>query len=460
MDSKGNGWVERLKQEAKAAGWGRERLVNEVHQRLGISLLQAHRRVNGWTQKETADKLGEIYERQFGEASKLSHQQVSKWESGIDKPEKYLDAVCQLYETRPDKLGLARDYSHETAGEPSTEQSALPRRTLLALPLGVAASGLGDLESVRQRLEGLVRQASTPVRELEHWEAEIYHLGAQIRVMDPGVFRIQTADAMQALCDLLERRQTVEAQRRLGESIARLAGLIAIHCNAVGNVRNMHTWFHLAQTLADEYSDDRAFRSWSIAYEAMSYLWHGKSLKRAQHLAWIARSMAPKGSTSAPLATIIEARVLARVGRTREALAAIDTAEAMWTDLDPQVAEENTFGFYEHLLRMYQSDVLTVLGTDFGRAQEVQERAIGLARSQPGDIDTALVRLDQAICLAKRRELSQSCRVAKQAITAVPDGFKSGTAAQKARSIVDLIVAQGGRKLVAELEQMLREVAA
>ncbi|HZM75689.1 MAG TPA: hypothetical protein VFC19_08170 [Candidatus Limnocylindrales bacterium] len=460
MKIRRNARVEALRQQAVAAGWSRERLVDEIHQHLGVSLLLAHRLASGRTQAETARLLRELYAAQFGEAPKLSHQQVSKWENGTDKPEKYLDVLCRLYKTRPDRLGLGSDYGSESpiGDPPATDPSRLHRRKLLSLPLSVAASqGLADLESVRLRLDGLVQKTTTPVKTLEHWEEEISHLGVQIRVMEPGLFLVQATNAMKALCDMFESRQSLEAQRRLCESLARLAGLIAIDCNATANVLNMHSWFHLAQTLADE-CGDRTVRSWALAYEAMSYLWHGKSLNRALDLAQRARSMAPKGSASAPLAASIEARALARQGRAAEALAAMDAAEITWTQLDPPTAaDESTFGFYEHLLRLYQSDVLTVLGVEFGRAREVQERAIGLARSKPGDIDTALVRLDQAMCLAKQKELSQGCRIAIEAINAVPHGFKPGTLAQKARGVVDQIVVAGGRKLVEELEEMLRD---
>jgi tetratricopeptide (TPR) repeat protein len=337
----------------------------------------------------------------------------------------------------------------------SASGPVMARRAVLSLPLGVAASqGLAQLEQMRLRLG--VPQGAAPQRALEHWEQEVHQLGVRIRLQDPDAFLSDAAGVLRQLCELFEGRSAVDTQRRIGVMIARLAGLIAIDCNATANTRHMQSWFHIAQSLAHE-CDDPATGSWAIAYEAMSHLWHGQNLNRAADLAHRARSLAPAAAPSGPLAAAIEGRALARMGRAEDALACIDSAETLWRRLSEADAEQNTFGFYEHLLRMYQSDVYTVLGRDFDRAYEVQARAVDLAPAGPLDVDTALVRLDSAICLAKQKELSQSSYVAMDIIRQVPQGFRKGTAAQKAWTVVGLISHHGAGNLARDMQEMLEE---
>ena len=66
----------------------------------------------------------------WGKEPALSHQRVSQWENGADVPSpRYLDALCRLYSSRPDKLGFGNDYGADF-GQP--EKGARRRSASLA----------------------------------------------------------------------------------------------------------------------------------------------------------------------------------------------------------------------------------------------------------------------------------------------------------------------------------------
>src|SRR5262249_48908698 len=85
-----------------------------------------------------------------------SPQRLSRWERGIDRPSKgYLDALCRLYQSRPDLLGLGVDYSSEHSarhGDPGAEPGLGPpeRPTARSDPV---PSGRGGAERTWEELD-------------------------------------------------------------------------------------------------------------------------------------------------------------------------------------------------------------------------------------------------------------------------------------------------------------------
>ncbi|MFD0592258.1 hypothetical protein ACFQZ4_06535 [Catellatospora coxensis] len=293
---------------------------------------------------------------------------------------------------------------------------------------------------------------------LDRCEHEVDDLGLQIRTVDPRVFLAQAGAVYHRLNDLLSQRQSPGRHRRLTNSMAGLAGLIALDLNALGDPWKARSWFQTSQTLA-EVHDNVGIRSWAMSYEAMTHLWHGGSPQRALQLAVSARDRARRepSSPSGALAAAIMGRALARLDRRREAESAIQESETMWSKLDQQPrTEETSFGFYEHLLRMYQSDVFTTIGR-YEEAEHAQNAVMSLAGQGPQlDVDSALVQLDRALCLARRDVPEQSVRTVLDTVLALPEGFQSGTVVQRTKLVREELIALGNGGLVAEVEEWLR----
>src|SRR3954447_16304934 len=106
-------------------------VAQAIHRCCSVTLLKAHRLAREWTLDHVAEQGRNIcVEQGLGQPS-LSAQRLSHWESGREAPSpKYLDLLCQIYRTRPDRLGFGHDYSDEEAGTPAATSTeiALPTR--------------------------------------------------------------------------------------------------------------------------------------------------------------------------------------------------------------------------------------------------------------------------------------------------------------------------------------------
>jgi hypothetical protein len=133
-----------------------------IHEHCGVGLLRAHRLAGDWTLVEVASKL----RRQATEAGEpeplVGHQRVSKWECGDEIPSPgYLDALCRLYRTRPDRLGFGHDYSDQgsettvetiPAARASVQQTGSGPQYLAEVPRQYAHhSAVDEEEAIRRR---------------------------------------------------------------------------------------------------------------------------------------------------------------------------------------------------------------------------------------------------------------------------------------------------------------------
>lgn len=440
----------RIRSDAVLNRMSRRQTVRAIHQQCGVSLLRAHRLCEEWngttpTLAQVADRLTEI------SGSVVSPQQVSQWELGQITPSwGHLDALCRLYRSRPDRLGFGHDYSDENQDEPAAipleppavvppptvpavrdantspngdpEEDPMQRRTALkailaGTGLGLTAQALVAIESIRRGTDTALDTTTVSVGTLDHWEqqalghAHAFQTAPSTRLLPDVVLDYAEVQA------LATRRQPIEYQRRLWHLTAQFAGIIGFHFNDLGDHREARAWLHTAQLAADE-SGDRSLRAWARAHQAFPQYYYG-SLPVAVDLAREARAIAGKTPcAAAALAPAIEARALARLGRTGEAEAAIRAAEAAFTQLGPDQTDDIAFGYTEGQLHFYTGNALTRLGAS-QRAAEAQRRALELYPSWRR-VDRALIVLDQAVCMVGDRRPDEGAHTAKEALLSFP----------------------------------------
>jgi hypothetical protein len=452
---------------AMAAGKPDWFAAREVHNHCGLSLLRAHRIVQGWTLQAATERLQELFTGEGEAVPRISHQRMSKWETGPDIPTpRYLDALCRLYKTRPDRLGFGLDYGEEkrdqsesdyetasTARHPvSDSRIGLPQWThsqddsrdedvdrrqvlkTLALFTGatISAQLLDALRSVRRETDSLLETQSVGPSSIDAWEELAHGYGYLQLSMSPIPFLARLTSDFIELNRILSRRQPLESQSRLYRVMAQLAGMIACDVNVVADSRETHAWFRTARLAAEE-SNDRALRAWVLANEAMSYLWYNRSADKAVELARTAQAVAgSRGGASAALAAAMEARGLAKLGHATQARKALHGAESRYERLEGSDIELNLLAFHEHLLRFCQSNALTLLG-DSTAALAVQGQAQSLGNS--GVVDSVLLDLDRSICLARLGEAEHAARVAIQALEKLSPESREGLAAFRTRSL-------------------------
>ncbi len=444
-----------IQRQCAADGWPEPRIAQRIHEHCGVSLLRSHRLARGWTLEEAVAKLRMIYASRWGNEPALSHQRLSQWEIGADIPSpRYLDALCQLYAGRPDRLGYGNDYTAELteAGAViggSDDQSPTPAdQTWIPLPPagadtarqvgpapipdysapdwgGAIPSGLLlGLKAARTDANALLEAQSVSAATVDWWERIAEDYGRRQLTAPLSVFLSAAVDDFTQLSAILGRRQPLEFQHRLYRVLAQMAGLIGFGVMGSGELRESHGWYHTARLAADE-TGDRQLRAWVATCEGMAYFWDPQLVGRAVAQCEEARAIA--GSTPSPAAAFansVQARACARLGRRREALDAIHRAEAIFERLSPAQTHPNRLGFYEVRLRYDQENALTRIG-EYQAAMDLQERAVSVDHGE-SFIEPAMVTLDRANCLISLNEIEEGCSVAQRRLLDMPRWRRCG----------------------------------
>jgi transcriptional regulator with XRE-family HTH domain len=295
-----------------------------------------------------------------------------------------------------------------------------------------ATASLADaLNELRSRADMLLDTRSVSSASLDSWEETAYYYGTLELTAPPETFLRQVATDFNRVQALLSQRQPLRTQQRLYRVMSQLAGMIAIVSNDVG--WNAQPWFGTARRAAEEIGD-KALAGWALTHQSMTFLWSGDSPHRAVELAQKAQTMAHGGPVGS-LAAAMEARAQARLGNQADTLAAVARSDDVFERLDPSDTRINILGVYEHLLRFFQSNALTVCGAT-GQAFEVQQRALSL--SQANVVDANLLRMDQAMCLMKNGDYDEGCALATRTLAAFPLKSRMELVARRAEDILHL----------------------
>lgn len=465
-----------IRRQCAADGWPVPRIAQRIHDHCGVSPLRSHRLASGWTLEEAVDRLRTIYASRWGNQPALSHQRLSQWEIGADLPSpRYLDVLCQLYASRPDRLGFGTDYTSgpvEAAadlpddrpgppperriwtpvqpGEPGTYRqngpAPVPGEPAFGSGSAVPADLMRGLKAARVGADALLESQSVSAASVDRWERVAEDCGRRQLTAPLGIFLTETVDDFIQLSKILSRRQPLEFQQRLYRVLAQLAGLIGFGLMGSGELRESHGWFHTARLAADE-TGDRQLRAWVAACEAMAYFWTPGLVGRAVANCEEARAMAgPAPSPAAAFANSVQARSCARLGRRREALDALHRAEAIFERLPPAQTYPTRLGFYEVRLRYDQENTLARIG-EFKAAMDVQERVLDIDRGE-SFIEPAMVNLDRASCLISLNEVEEGCSAAQRLLLDMPPWRRCGVIMLRTQEL-DSLAGQRSQKSIA-----------
>ncbi|MFD0572637.1 hypothetical protein ACFQ0T_29790 [Kitasatospora gansuensis] len=447
----------RLRAEASASGWESWQLVQRISTTCEVSLLQSHRLARGWT----LDAAVTAYALLRG---RLTVQQLSSWEARTARPgPAHLDGLCALYETRPDRLGFAVDYTPAAAADSVSLEEEAPgprpargrdprqeeRQQILRSLLhgaGVSLSQpvLATLAGVRQSLAEALTESVSELT-MEQWERSAAEYGHAYQMRPPRELLAESVLDFVEVQQLLEQRQAADYRTRLCHVAAQLAGTAGIALVALGEQREARSWFRCAQLAAEE-TADRGLRAWLIAREAVIPFYYG-SPRAAADLAERARMVAGgTPSATAAWAPSLEARALARLGRADDARQAMRLAEQAFARLDHTQTDDTAYGYTARQLQWHIGSMHTTLG-DTRRAQAALDTA--LTMYAPAEyLDRALIALDQAAGLINVGEVTTAAQVGLQTLERLPAEHRTGIVVTRAREIAATIPARAaGRPL-------------
>jgi tetratricopeptide (TPR) repeat protein len=449
----------RLRAQSTAEGWTTWQLVQRIADECDVTLLQASRLSRDWTLEAAVAAYAEIRRR-------ATVQQMSAWERGAMRPgDDHLDGLCQLYQTRPDRLGYGHDYTEE----PDAEQAALAapvariarpvrgeveaadpgnveRRAILRGLLGgvgvaLSPSVLAALGDARQDMSTVLSETLSETT-MEQWERSAAEYGHAYQMSPPGQLLGESVLDFVEVQQLLARRQPADYRQRLCHVAAQLAGTAGMALVALGEHREARAWFRCAQLAAEE-TGDRALRAWLLTREAVIPFYFG-SPQAAADLAERARMVV--GSTvcaTAAWAPALEARSLARLGRADDARQAMAIAERAFAKLGADHTGDTAYGYTARQLRWHVGSMHTVLG-DTRRAQVALDEA--LTMYAPVEyLDRALIALDQAAGLIHVGEVATAAQVGMQALELLPPEHRTGIVVSRAREVAATVPARAAR---------------
>ena len=472
--------AEYIRDEVFARGGTTWEAVSAVRDHCGVSLLRSNRLIHGWTLTEAVRRLDAVLVRTDGKALKPTHQRMSRWETSEEVPSAlYLDALCRLYLSRPDRLGFGVDYSSSTGSEanidhnaivassnfdpPRNDQASLGRVAATGVSRRRIISGLGagataslftrriDLaKSIRVQVENLLEVQYISATTVDDWDAVAEDYGHLILTWPIPKFIVEALRAVDEIRTILMYRQPIEYQKRLLRAMAQLAALIAIDLTGASDLGEARSWFRLARLAADE-TDDRLLRGWILAKEGSSYLWYGRSLERAVEMGRRAQAVAGKSPSPASiLGASLEARALARLGDHTQSLSALRRATFFVDRLDSKYIRNNMLGFHPDYMLFYEGNVLTHLG-EVSPAMRAQAQVANVSK-----VDRTQISLDRTECLIRTGNLDESLETARQAILALPQGSRSGIVRNRMSDVTAIAGAKyPGDRLVEELRNLL-----
>jgi transcriptional regulator with XRE-family HTH domain len=404
-------------------------VVSAISQHCNVSVLRAHRIAHGYTLVAVADLLKKILQDSGEPSEGLAHQMVSRWENGVDIPSRrYLDALCELYRTRPDRLGFGRDYS-KGGGDDGTGP---PHPGTPAKPSGYPSSpGYSGQLILPQDLYG-----TSTLQTVELLEQRVDQSGYQLYTSAPAEFIPARMIDLAHVQALLLRGQSSGVQRRLHRIAAKHAGFIGIRLTDVASAQETFSWFSMARQSARQ-AQDPGIEAWIAGHTSDGYSCYWQSLAQGLNVAKLAQAVNGSRPNSAMLfGYLAEAGIQARMSRRRETIEAVRQAQRTFDALPQQQIAADGVRIPEYFLRWHQSNALSIIG-EARLANPLRRQALELPLGKGDLIGRALLGLDEASLMFGAGEPDEGSRLIKNVWDALPAGLHDGQVSSRTKSIID-----------------------
>ena len=139
---------------------------------------------------------------------------------------------------------------------------------------------------------------------------------------------------------------------------------------------------------------------------------------------------------AAVLGYLVEAGVQARLGRRRETIDAVRSAERMFDKLPSAATAADGVGVSEYLLRWHQTNALAAAGAHQA-ARPLRERVLELPFIRHDEVGKALLHLDEAAAEIDRGQVDLGCDMIGSAWQRLSGEFRTGQVPRRAFEILD-----------------------
>jgi transcriptional regulator with XRE-family HTH domain/tetratricopeptide (TPR) repeat protein len=345
--------VRKVVQFGREQGWTMTQTTKTMHALCDVSLLKAHRLARDWTLRDLITELVVTAEKAGLPSPGVTIQRINYWEEGERPSQPYIDLLCRIFQTRPDRLGFGHDHT------PAEELKA-SAQTMISLHLGERVGlqpwdgdgkPLHPLRSWRRDLlsgylssEGVLNAASLGALDelCQYSRARLDHLpvsrmalegledaalghAAEFWFAGPSRLVSEVAADYHQVESVLSDRLSTDLRSRAWLVQARLAGLVGWGLVEAGIPALARDWFHLAASVAKEHEDGET-RIWAVTLGALAAL-AVADWSSADKIADAALMVAEKPSPVTVMAYHLQAEARAGLGHSAEALRALQAAE-------------------------------------------------------------------------------------------------------------------------------------
>ncbi len=429
----------RLATSVAASGGSKHDAASAIHRHCHVSLLRAYRIAHGFTLVEATELLKEILRTRGTPREGLAHQRMSQWETGRDVPtSRYLDALCYLYRSRPDRLGFGHDYSEpepvlETRIEEAVNRrhflsSAAASSVLMSAPPPIGLAGLSE-DTVPAGSRSMLAYVTLLEELVEESGYSLYTAApaefVSARMVDLG--RVEASLLTVTSADL---------QRRLHRVYAKNAGFIAIRLNDVAGMEHTFEWFGVARRAARR-AEDPTVEAWVAGHICDACTCYGQSFAAGISAAQVAQTAGGSAPNAAAVfGYLAEAGARARTGSRRATLDAVRKADRMFAELPDSETTADGLHVTEYFLRWHQSNALTVIG-ERATADILRDRAMELPFARQDEVGRALLRLDEADLRMGAGELDAGSTTITSMWDTLPAEFRVGQIPRRVLQIID-----------------------
>jgi hypothetical protein len=445
-------------------GWTRWQMAVAIHKNCDCSLLKAQRLARSWTLEEMVRQVVKTADLAGLPRPSLTTQRICHWEAGERPSPDYLDLLCRMFQTRPDRLGFGNDHTPAEDLEPPVTVVLPPalnrpgrgmapvgrtgpdpgenearRRTLLQASVGnrgvLSAPLLDAVDAIRRQGDEVFEKTAITVGTLDRLEADADAHGTAYATTPPLTLLCDVVADYADVQEALAGRLPADFRQRLCRVAAQLAGLTALVFADVARASQARGWFHLGHQAADE-NGDRSLRAWMRAIEACEPLFTGdypRAVLLTQQAQTLTRQPASAGSV---LGAALEARVLARIGRSSDALAALRRADEGYQHLDNHNA--TSWLGYPHAAYLYhRGDTLTRLGMGTLARKALNEAAE--AYSPTAVRGRAYIEFCRATCDIYDNQIADGCERTLNTLLDVPVEHRVALVRTRAKDVLDAI---------------------
>lgn len=308
----------------------------------------------------------------------------------------------------------------------------------------VALSNLAQVEQVRRELDKILDGSELGDPTIKRWETLPDEYAHRNQVVASGQLLHEIAGDFVELQGILDTSMSIKHRTAL----TRVAGQLALTAGwfmlDLGELRNAQSWFHTAGLAAGQTHDGQLTGS-ALVWSAVASLYGGVPEKALDKLK---KARAVLGQHATPWRTralLAQARALAELGRGQEAQRCLAEAETAFVSMPDSALADPGSGCPERLFLFNLGNAYTRLGM-VKEADPVQRRALGMYRPME-HLDPALIRLDQARCMARQGDPASGCEYALRMITVIPAAHQG-------------LVMHYGRGFLAELPPASRNLTA